>query len=113
MKQLIFSISFLTAAAAFAAPQIVVDRVQQRYPWNGLVDIACDLTGAGTVSLKVTTLTNDVTFIAKPTITGETTIDLDAAGGITNGVKFIWNASEDLPAGFKAQNVKVKVMVEK
>ena len=84
----------------------------QRYPWNGLVDVSCDLTGAGTVSLKVTTLTNDVTFIAKPTITGETTIDL-GDGCETNGVKLIWNAAADLPAGFKAGGVQVKVTVEK
>ena len=43
------------------------------------------------------------------TLIGETTIDLDAAGGVTNGVRFIWNAAEDLPAGFKASGVKVKV----
>ena len=35
------------------------------------------------------------------------------AGARTNGVKFLWNAAADLPAGFKAQNVKVKVTVEK
>ena len=52
-------------------------------------------------------------LVANPTITGETTIDLDAAGGATNDVKFIWNAAADLPAGFKAQNVNVKVAVEK
>ena len=85
----------------------------QRYPWNGFVDVSCDLTGEGEVTLKVTALTNDVKFVDAPTITGETTIDLDAAGGVRNDVKFIWNAAADLPAGFKAQNVKVKVTVEK
>ena len=88
-------------------------RSLQRYPWNGLVDVTCDLTGAGTVTLGVTVLTNGVTFIAKPTIIGETTVDLDAVGGVTNGVKFIWNAANDLLAGFKAGGVKVKVTVEK
>ena len=71
------------------------------------------LTGGGTVTLGVTVLTNDVKFIKKPTIIGETTVDLDAAGGVTNGVKFIWNAAADLPAGFKAGGVQVKVTVEK
>ena len=84
---------------------------QQRYPWNGLVDVSCDLTGSGTVTLGVTVLTNDVKFIKKPTIIGETTVDLDAVGGVTNGVKFVWNAAKDLPAGFKVQNAKVKLLV--
>ena len=101
--------------ANFVYPTSVKNvKFQQRYPWNGLVDISCDLTGAGEVTLKVTTLTNDVRFVANPTLVGETTvIDLAAAGGVTNGVKLIWNAAADLPAGFKAQNVKVKVTVEK
>ena len=86
---------------------------RQRYPWNGLVDVSCDLTGAGTVTLGVTALTNGVEFIANPTLEGETTIDLDAAGGVTNGVMFIWNAAADLPAGFKAQGVQIKVSAEK
>ncbi|MCQ2389648.1 MAG: hypothetical protein MJ138_08040, partial [Kiritimatiellae bacterium] len=85
---------------------------QQRYPWNGLVDISCDLTGEGTVTLKVTALTNGVKFVEAETFVGETTLDLDAAGGATNGVKFIWNAAKDLPAGFKASGVKVKVTAE-
>ena len=50
-------------------------------------------------------------LVEKPTIEGKATIDLDAAGGATNGVRFIWNAAEDLPAGFKASGVKVKVTV--
>ena len=85
----------------------------QRYPWNGLVDVTCDLTGAGEVKLSATALTNGVEFIEAKTLIGETTIDLDAAGGVTNGVKFIWNAANDLPAGFKASGVQIKVTAEK
>ena len=88
-------------------------RSQQRYPWNGLVDVTCDLTGDGTVKLGVTVLTNGVKFVEKPTIEGETMVDLDAAGGATNGVKFIWNAAADLPTGFKAGGVQVKVTAER
>ena len=68
--------------------------------------------GAGVVTLKVTALTNGVTAVANPTLVGETTVDLDAAGGATNGVRFVWNAAADLPAGFKA-GVQLKVTVEK
>ena len=85
---------------------------QQRYPWNGLVDITCDLTGEGEVKLSATALTNGVTFIEAKTLIGETTVDL-GDGCATNGVKFIWNAAADLPAGFKANDIQLKVTVEK
>ena len=68
MKQLVFSISFLAFAAAFAAPQIVVDRVQQRYPWNGLVDI--DYTVSG---IEATHDANDY-FVSFAVVTGATTV---------------------------------------
>ena len=81
----------------------------QRYPWNGKVDISCDLTGAGTVGLLVAAYTNGVLICEKPTLQGETTIDLEAVGGVTNGVKLVWDAATDLPTGFKAKDVKVRV----
>ena len=84
---------------------------QQRYPWNGLVDVSCDLTGAGSVTLGAKVLADGETLVAKPTLVDVPTVDLDAAGGVTNGVKFIWNAAADLPAGFKA-GVQLKVTVE-
>ena len=68
MKQLIFTISFLAAAAAFAAPQILVDRVQQRYPWNGLVDI--DYTVSG---IEATHDANDY-FVSFSVTTGEVSV---------------------------------------
>jgi formylglycine-generating enzyme required for sulfatase activity len=45
MKRLIFSISCCAAMVACSAPQIVIDRVQQRYPWNGYVDIDYTVSG--------------------------------------------------------------------
>ena len=95
---------------SFKIPMAVKNvKSRQRYPWNGLVDIACDLTGAGEVTLRATVLTNGVKLCAAKTIIGETTINLDAVGGVTNDVKFIWNAKDDLPAGFNQQNIQVKV----
>ena len=101
----------VTLTAMPLAVKNVISR--QRYPWNGLVDIACDLTGAGTVALNATVLTNGAEFIEAQTFIGETTVDLDAADGVKNGVKFVWDAAADLPAGFKAQNITLKVTVEK
>ena len=86
---------------------------RQRYPWNGFVDIACDLTGVGLVKLSATVLTNGAELCEAQTFIGETTFDLDAAGGVTNGVRLLWNAAADLPAGFRTQDVQVKVMAEK
>ena len=87
---------------------------RQRYPWNGLVDISCGLTGAGVLKISVTVLTNDVKFIANPTLEGETVFDLFNLwdGGEEVDVRLIWDAAKDLPAGFKAKNVKVKVTAE-
>ena len=104
----------LAAGAESSEPQVANVMFQQRYPWNGLVDISFDLTGAGKVALNVTALTNGVEFVANPTLVGETTvIDLDAAGGVTNGVKLVWNAENDLPAGFMSSSVKIDVTAKK
>ena len=75
------------------------------------MDVSCDLTGAGSVTLGAKVLADGVTLVAKPTLVDVPTVDLDAAGGVTNGVKFIWNAAADLPKGFKA-GVQLKVTVE-
>lgn len=48
MKRLIFPIFCLAAAVACSAPQITIDRVQQRYPWNGCVDIDYTVSGIET-----------------------------------------------------------------
>ena len=81
----------------------------QRYPWNGMVDITCDLTGAGVAALNVTALTNNAPLCAVKSLMGETMVDLDAAGGVADGVKLVWNAMDDLPENFNANDVKVKV----
>ena len=100
--------------ANFVYPMAVKNvKFQQRYPWNGLVDISCDLSGAGYVQIAVSTLQDGKKLCDVKAIEGETTIDLGETGCATNGVKFIWNAAKDLPAGFKGQGIKVKVTVEK
>ena len=44
-KHLLFVAAICAAACAFADPTITIDRVQQRYPWNGLVDIDYTVSG--------------------------------------------------------------------
>ena len=85
------------------------------WPWDGKIDVTCDLTGAGKVQLGVALTTNGVTVCtATPAnLTGVTEIALDAAGGETNGVKFTWNAKADCPADFNSTDTKVKVTAKK
>ena len=45
MKKLLFALSFLLTAAGACAATLTLDRVQQRYPWNGLVDIDYTVSG--------------------------------------------------------------------
>ena len=94
-------------------PLTVVNvRSLQRYPWNGKVDVTCDLSGAGWAELTVTVFTNGVAFIETPTLEGKTRFNLRDESE-KRSVKLIWNAEADLPAGFKASGVQVKVMVRR
>ena len=45
LKVGVFGLVMMAAAIGLAAPQVALDRVQQRYPWNGLVDIDYTITG--------------------------------------------------------------------
>ena len=85
------------------------------WPWDGKIDVTCDLTGSGKVQLSAALTTNGVTVCTATAanLTGATTINLDAAGGVTNGVKFVWDAKADCPAGFNSTDTKVKVTAEK
>ena len=85
------------------------------WPWDGKIDVTCDLTGSGKVQLSAALTTNGVTVCTAKAenVTGATTINLDAAGGVTNGVKFTWNAKADCPAGFNSTGTKVKVTAKK
>ena len=85
------------------------------WPWDGKIDVTCDLTGSGNVRLSAALTTNGVKVCdaTAANLTGATTINLDAAGGVTNGVKFTWNAKADCPAGFNSTDTKVKVTAEK
>ena len=97
---------------AFVIPTAIKNvRFQQRYPWNGKLDITCDLTGSGEIRLVVSALRNGVWLCEATAITGETVFDLNALGCVTNGVKLIWDAAKDMP-GFKAQDLTVEVTAE-
>lgn len=49
MKRLIITTICMISAMAFAAaPTVTINKVQQRYPWNGMVDIDYTITGDAT-----------------------------------------------------------------
>ena len=107
-----------TAEATFVlGPALAVANVKTatHWPWDGKIDVTCDLTGSGNVQLSAALTTNGVTVCTAKAanVTGETVIDLDQVGGVTNGVKFVWNAKADCPAGFNSKDTKVKVTAMK
>ena len=107
-----------TAEATFVlGPALAVANVTTatHWPWDGKIDVTCDLTGTGKVQLSAALTTNGVTVCTATAenVTGETEIDLDQVGGVTNGVKFVWNAKADCPAGFNSTDTKVKVTAKK
>ena len=86
-------------------------KVQQRYPWNGKVDVDFDLTGAGAVKVTLS-VTVDGKKLKHPTVTGETTFDLGTGGELT-GQKITWDAKADFGDAEKHEKIKVKLTVEK
>ena len=92
------SILVLSAAVAFAEPAVTVDKVQQRFPWNGIVDIDYTISGLEgdpldyvvEFSLDGTPLSNFVAYAAcdLPTANGANRAAWWAAqDGYTNAVK--------------------------
>lgn len=100
-------------ALAFADVQVSSVAVRQRYPWNGKVDVEFVL--ASTKSNVVVSLSavNQEDGSKLPMNTVET-IDGTALSlpllGHPGKNRFVWNAGEDLPKGFKSQSLAVKVL---
>ena len=115
MKITLFGLSALVCMAAFAdTPTITGVTAQQRYPWNGKVDISYTITGdiaeyakqsASVVSLNVTAkdVDADITYTAT-TLSGDTTL---TAGSHA----IVWDMGADGLA-FKSTNVVFKVECE-
>ena len=114
-KSFTMPLACVTVTAVFeeAGPALTVANVTTvtHWPWDGKIDVTCDLTGSGKVQLGAALTTNGVTVCTATAenVTGATEIDLDQVGGVTNGVKFVWNAKSDCPAGFNSTDTKVKV----
>ena len=99
-----------TSLVAFAAEPSITVSAQQRYPWNGLVDVHFTITGdAGTKY--------DTSFTAKDMV-GNTNIAMRTirkADGTAANVEgealypgtyhWVWDAAADLPDGFQCERV--------
>ena len=86
-------------------------KVQQRYPWNGKVDVDFDLTGEGDVKVTVR-VTVDGKKLKNPTVTSGTTFDL-GAGKELKDLRLTWDAKADFKDEEVHQKIKVKLTVEK
>ena len=86
-------------------------KVQQRYPWNGKVDVDFDLTGQGAVKVSLSARV-DGKKIKNPTVDGETTFDL-GKGGELKDLRLTWDAKADFKDEEIHQKIKVKLTVEK
>ena len=84
-------------------------KVQQRYPWNGKVDVDFDLTGEGNVKVTVR-VTVDGKKLKKPTVDGETTFEL-GAGKELKDLRLTWDAAADFGDAALHQKIKVKLTV--
>ena len=111
MKRPMGFVLALLAVPVVAAPTLKVDRVQQRYPWNGLVDIDYTVSGyeAGmdpndyTVAFSFEAVTNGVAVSKTPT-SFETyaSCDLPRASG---SYRVTWDTAADGCTGLFATNV--------
>ena len=99
--------------AVWSFEDVELKSFRQRYPWNGLVDIDIDLTGADGRDYTVFVEARDNvggTNLNVRTVLGE---DLSAKGNplvVSAGPRrIVWNADADLPDGFKCDDVSMRV----
>ncbi len=77
----------------------------QRWPWNGMVDVAFDLTGSEGEQNLIVKVRDGETEIANFNTT--VTIPVD---GVANGVRVVWNAAAaDLDASFRSNDITIEV----
>ncbi len=98
---------------AFAAetPVLKITKVQQRYPWNGLVDIDVTVKGLGTPPLYFTATEKDtgrslavtkLTYNGVPFPNGRVLFP-------EGDYRIVWNAAEDVGEGYVHSNVMITV----
>ena len=105
---------FALALTSFAADPGITVSAQQRYPWNGLVDVHFTITGdAGTKYYTSFTAKDMVgnTNIAMRTIRKSNGVAAAETEQLLPGsYSWVWDTAADLPKGFKCNRVRVAGM---
>ncbi len=106
----------LAASVGFASSVVEIPtKAQQRYPWNGLVDIVCNAGNIGTDELPLLiSVTNAVTgeALRVKTLTLNGKVFTNGFSKVAMGTHhFIWNAAEDVPNGYVGERCGIKVTV--
>ena len=102
----------VTLYAQWTPVSVTVRGFRQRFPWNGLVDIDCEVFGEPGAAYQLNIQAMDV-------VSGEllTVTDVRPEGGaagsnpvtVPNGrSRVIWNAATDLPDGFRSERIKLR-----
>ena len=112
---LLVAASLLLAAHSFATPAITGVTAQQRYPWNGKVDIAYTVSGSGDIAASVP---DDNVAVLKVTATDGETGETYAASSLSGDTSLadgthaiVWDMAADGLA-FKSTNVVFSVSCE-
>ena len=107
---------FVLALTALAADPTITVSAQQRYPWNGLVDLNFTITGTSGAKY-------DTSFTAKDMV-GNTNIAMRTvrrSDGVAAATKeqllpgtysWAWDAAADFPDGFQYDRMMVEVKAE-
>ena len=113
-KSIMVGIMAMVAMSALAAPTITGVTAQQRYPWNGKVDISYTVTGdiAAEAKQRAVFTSLKVTAIDKVANTTNIATQLSGDTALTAGThKFVWDMNAE-GLTFKSSNVVFNVACE-
>lgn len=102
MKKLIATIVLSLGAIAFATPTVTDVTAKQRYPWNGLVDITCKVTGiSGTGQWKFSVAavmpdTGNARKVSQFWVVKNGVNSTDKKVQANGSYKLLWDAKADL-----------------
>lgn len=103
----------LICDSAFAALSVTDVSAQQRYPWNGKVDVSFTITGEEGKKYATSFVARDVvggTNLAMKTVYKSDGSSAALTNQLEHGTyKWVWDAAADLPDGFNCEQVVVDV----
>ena len=118
-KVIAAGIMAMVALATFAVPEVTNVTAKQRYPWNGLVDITCKVTGinGATNGLEfavaaVNQNSGNIRYTPHFWVVQGGTNSSDHMVHVNGNYKLLWNAHTDLGQGLYS-NIVVRVTMGK